>query len=96
MTRRGLIVRSMATTNKKKHVDIYGVDTLMQKLLSEKYQKQYEALDALHMNCLRDYVYEHITYKKGEKPRTKKEAHRRCDYVEFKHLSVIRRHHLRS
>ena len=66
---------SMPTTTqikKKKHVDIHGMDAVVQELLPEKYQTQYEALDALHMNCLRDYVHEHITYKKGEKPRTKK------------------------
>lgn len=37
-------------------------------------QEAYGRLDQIHMKSLKDYVYTHIVYKKGDKLKTKKEV----------------------
>jgi hypothetical protein len=53
----------------KRLVDIHSLDKLIE---TAGMSDLYETLDTVHMKSLRDYVYDHLTYKPGERPRTKK------------------------
>jgi hypothetical protein len=52
-----------------KHV--VDVDSLDDIIETAGMTSLYKTLDIVHMASLRDYVYTHLTYKDGEKPRTK-------------------------
>jgi hypothetical protein len=52
----------------KRIVDIHSLDSIIK---TAGMSELYETLDTVHMNSLRDYVYDHLTYKAGDKPRTK-------------------------
>lgn len=54
----------------KRVVDVDSLDDLIE---TAGLTTLYNTLDTVHMASLRDYVYQHLTYKSGEKPRTKRD-----------------------
>ena len=54
----------------KQVVDVNGLEHIIS-MLPDDQRQAYERLDHIHMKSLRDYVYANLTYKKGEKLRTK-------------------------
>jgi hypothetical protein len=52
---------------------VVDVDSLDEMMEMAGMTKLYRTLNTVHMASLRDYVYTHLTYNSGEKPRTKTE-----------------------
>lgn len=52
---------------------IFNVHSLDEIIATAGMSSIYATLDTVHMTSLRDYVYDHLTYQPGQKPRTKAE-----------------------
>jgi hypothetical protein len=62
----------------KRVIDVNSLDDLIE---VAGVTSLYSTLDTVHMASLREYVYQHLTYKSGEKPRTKRDLIRAIVHI---------------